>query len=460
MTNLNEVMLRDALLRKDFRCFLKKCFYTVNPGTPYLHNWHIDLIARYLRECEHGKIHRFIVNIPPRYLKSLIISVAWPAWLLGHDPTRRIIVASYADSLSHKHSLDCRLVMQSDWYQRIFPETCIASGQNEKHKFVTTARGFRLAVSVGGSVTGEGGNFLIVDDPMNPTLVHSLPYRERVQRWYDQTFSSRLDDKKRGVIVIVMQRLHEDDLTGHLLGKHSEWRRLRLPVVEVEHTRYRHEGELLHPAREGQKEVERMKQELGSFAFAAQYQQAPVANDAGMIQRSWLHHYTDNPPETLRITQSWDTAIKAGNQHDYSVCMTWGESEAYYYLLDNVRDKLEYPALKKLILAQAEHWQPHAILLEDKASGQSLLQDLRKTSSLPLIGITPTKDKLTRMAAVSPLFEAGKVLLPRRASWLIDYEAELLAFPHGSHDDQVDATSQYLGWVQRKGNKNMQIRKI
>ena len=158
----------DQLIHASFLAFLEKTFRTVSPGTPYLHNWHIEAIAAHLNACERGDITRLIINMPPRMLKSVTVSVAWPAWLLAHNPSQRVMVASYAQSLSMKHSTDCRLVMQSEWYRRIFPNTQLSDDQNEKDKYVTTARGHRIAVSVGGAATGEGGNILIVDDPLNP----------------------------------------------------------------------------------------------------------------------------------------------------------------------------------------------------------------------------------------------------------------------------------------------------
>ena len=221
---------KNQIVRGDFASFIKQSFYSVNPATKYLHNWHIDLIAEYLNACEQGEIKRLIINIPPRSLKSIAVSVAWPAWLLGHDPSRRIIAASYSQNLSLKHSLDSRLVMNSAWYKKIFPSVKIASDQNEKAKFVTTKRGFRIATSVGGAITGEGGNFLIVDDAHNPINIMSEVQRQSTLDWFDQTFASRLDDKRQGVFVVVMQRLHEGDLCGHLLNK-GGWEHLKLPAI-------------------------------------------------------------------------------------------------------------------------------------------------------------------------------------------------------------------------------------
>ena len=465
----NLLDVRDSLLRSDFASFVKKSFYTVNPGTKYLHNWHIDLMAEHLKACENGKIKRLIVNIPPRYLKSLCVSVAWPAWLLGHDPSRRIIVSSYSQFLSLKHSLDCRVVVNSSWYKRAFPSFAISSDQNEKSKFITSKRGFRMATSVGGSVTGEGGNFLIVDDPHNPTQIFSEVQRKAALDWFDKTFSSRLDDKKEGVFVVVMQRLHEDDLTGHLLAKqNSDWEQLILPakfdrktIIEFGDVKKEIKlGEFLHPEREGKEEVERAKIDFGSFAFNAQYQQNPLPANDGMIVPAWIKRYKTLPAEFKSITQSWDTAIKSGGKNDFSVCTTWGETESNYYLVDVRRFRQEYPDLKRSVINLAEKYKPDAILIEDKASGQSLLQDLKRESKLPAIPIIPREDKVTRMSSSSPLIESGKVLLPEQEDWLADYESELFSFPFAHHDDQVDSTSQFLGWTKLKRRVKASLRAI
>lgn len=457
--------LKHAVLRNDLSSFIQRSFRTVNPGTRYLHNWHIDLIAEYLTACEKGEITRLIINMPPRYLKSLSISVAWPAWLLGHDPARRIIAASYAQGLSLKHSLDARRVITAPWYREIFPELQLAADQNEKAKFMTTQQGFRFATSVGGTITGEGGNYLIVDDPHNPTHIYSQSARHAAIDWFDHTFASRLDDKKRGVFAVVMQRLHADDLTGHLLEK-GTWEQLLIPAKaerEVHHS-FNHlniirpPGDLLHPEREGEKELSQIAADLGSIAYQAQYQQQPVVQEDGIIHRDWLRYYGALPEGC--IIQSWDTAIKAGQQHDRSVCATWLQAEGNHYLVDVTALRLEYPALKRQIIALAKQHNPEAILIEDKASGQSLLQDLRKETDLKLIAIMPTQDKLTRLAQVSVMVESGRVLLPKKAPWLEEFLSELLGFPAAAHDDMVDVFSQYLNWTRGKKEQSMRIRSL
>ena len=213
---LDEYRIFQALLRENLSPFTQKVFSTVDPGTAYLHNWHVDLIAEHLQACYTGDITRLIINIPPRYLKSITVSVAFPAWVLGKDPTKKIVCASYAQNLSTKHSIDTRLVVNSPWYRQLFPHVKLVGDQNEKTKFVTSDRGFRFATSVGGTATGEGGDILIVDDPHSAAQASSEKERTNALEWFDQTFSSRLNDKKKGCIILVMQRLNEIDLTGHL----------------------------------------------------------------------------------------------------------------------------------------------------------------------------------------------------------------------------------------------------
>ncbi len=452
------------VLNESFPLFLHYAFGSLNQGAAFLPNWHIDALTDYLQAVEAGQVKRLIINMPPRYLKSLTISVAWPAWLLGQQPTRRIIVSSYAEKLSLKHSLDTRHLLAEQWYQRAYPQVRIMGGQNEKHKFVTDKHGFRLATSVGGTLTGEGGDILIIDDPINPLNAESETVRSKANRWFEHTFSSRLNDKKNGAMVIVMQRVHEDDLSGHLIRK-GGWEVLELAAIAAK-THYlcghiRREGEPLHEAREDISQLNKMKHEMGSHSFSAQYQQRPRPREGAMLRRHWLLY--DNPPIAGegQIIQSWDTAIKAGQNNDPSVCITAQIIDGECYIHEVLCERLEYHQLRAAALARADKWQPDAILVEDKASGQSLLQDLKQDTSLPLIPIMPKQDKLTRFAAVTPLIEAGRLVLPKQANWLADFENELLTFPASSHDDQVDALSQLLGWwKKRNGNAEAMVRRI
>ncbi len=459
----------DAASRLHYSLFLLRVMATVNPGVRYAHNWHIDAITEYLAACAAGQIRRLIINLPPRMLKSTLISVAWPAWLLGHQPHRRVMVASYAQSLSLKHSTDCRVVMESPWYRHIFPRTRLSHDQNEKEKFVTTQRGYRRSVSVGGAAIGEGGDVLIIDDPLNPLQASHRHQREAVNEWFDHTWATRLDDKRSGVMILVMQRLHTDDLSGYLLNK-GGWEHLCLPAIAPQKTmihirdfRYEREaGEALHAARESHEVLERLKGDLGSANFSAQYQQQPVNQAGSVIRPHWFSRVDIGEAVAgAAYVQSWDTGIKAGASHDASACATFMMRDGIHVLVDMVVVRQEYPELRRTIIQHAAKFAPEAILMEDKGSGQSLLQDLRKETQLPVIACVPLVDKLTRLLRATPLMEAGKMALPNHASWLAAFEQEFFQFPDGAHDDQVDAISQYFNWIKnRKSPDDMRVRRL
>ena len=468
--SLTPVQLKNEILKNDLSAFIYKSFNTINQGVKYKHNWHIDLIAEYLQEIEKGKIKRLIINVPPRSLKSVCISVAFPAWLLGKKPNSRIIVASYSEKLSLKHSTDSRLIVSSNWFQELFPEFQLNPSQNEKYKFATIQNGYRFATSVGGSLTGEGGDILIVDDPHNPQQVMSEKYRLKTLEWFSNTFVSRLNDKKNGVIIIVMQRLHQNDLTGYLLDKNKEdWNLLSIPSIEEEDKIYsignfkklRKKNEILHPEREGEKEIERIKKDMGTYVFSAQYQQKPAVKEGNMIKSQWIKRYFAQNINQDKIFLSFDTAIKAGINNDPTVCSVWSEKDNNLYLINIYREWLEYPDLKRLSINLINRYNPNAVLIEDKASGQSLIQDLKKITKTPIIAIKVSKDKITRLASVSPYFESGNIFLPTEANWLVAYENELFSFPFCEHDDQVDSTSQFLEWYKNNNIvKNVRIRKL
>lgn len=438
-----------AILRQDFTSFIAKVFDTINPSTEYVYNWHIDLIADYLEHVRLGKIKRLIINIPPRTLKSLCISVAFPAWLLGHDPTCRIMAASYSSILSIKHSLDCRFVLSSNWYQKLFPHTILNTKQNEKSKFLTSQNGFRFATSVGGSATGEGGDILIIDDPHNPTHIHSFTIRNKTIDWFEQTFVSRLNNKNTGAIILVMQRLHESDLAGHLIDS-GGWNVIKIPSIA--NTNYKFtigkkeylfkEGELLNAKRDNLELLQKLEQEIGTTAYSAQYLQAPLSYKFNLLNLDDIHFFTDHPPHFEYYIHSWDTAIKTSEKADYSVCTIWGFVDKQYYLLSMIRQKLTYPNLKNLIEKENAKYKPKYILIEDKASGQSIIQDLKLSGYQNIYPIKPKFDKITRFAAIVPLLQSGKFLFLKNANFMHILLKEITNFPNTAYDDIVDSISQ------------------
>lgn len=459
---MNNRDLLQAVLRNSLSAFIQKTFQTISPGVRFLPNWHIDAIAHFLDACYRGEIKRLIITLPPRYLKSISVSVAYVAWLLGKDPSYRIIGASYSQDLANKMALDTRTVMSTHWFRELFPHTRFHPGKNSQAEFMTTKQGFRLATSVGGTLTGRGGNMMIVDDPHKAEDVFSDARREAVISWFINTLLSRLDSKGRDCIILIQQRLHENDLAGYLLNV-GGWTHLNLPAIAEEeqwipigdgNIHLRKPGDILHPARESAEILTQMKETMGSYAFAAQYQQRPAPLDEGLIRWEWIKFYDHLParrPGDL-IIQSWDTASTVSEMSDYSVCTTWLCHDNRYYLIDVHRERIEYPELRKRVQMLAAHFGANAIIIEAAGSGISLIQDLRAHIRLNIMDVKHVTDKGTRMMAESPTIEAGRVLVPVGAPWLADFQHEIANFPNGKHDDQVDSLSQFLYWARLREN--------
>ena len=454
-----------TLLRNDFLGFIERSFYELNPATEFKDNWHIDVLAYQLDRVRLGKTNRLIINLPPRSLKSHCASIAFPAWILGHNPSAQIICASYAQDLSDKLAYDCRTLMTSSFYKSLF-STRLSSSRPAVHELTTTKSGFRMATSVGGVLTGRGGDILIIDDPLKPDEAISEVARKRVNEWYDHTLLSRLNNKNDGCIIVIMQRLHQDDLVGHLLEK-EEFTMVRfMAIAEEDETysvdshigpariHYRKQGEALHPEREDLATLQKLESSLGSYNFAGQYQQSPAPLGGGMIKQEWFKTYTDqNCPQAFDyIFQSWDTANKVTDLSDYSVCTTWGKKGKYLYLLDVLRRKMDYPTLKRAVVDQIQYLDARFVIIEDKASGTQLIQELRHEGIYNAQAYQPgqNQDKVMRMFSNCNLIENGLVYLPEQAGWRTEYVKELTVFPNGKYDDQVDSTSQALDWIKRR----------
>ncbi|MGA7381224.1 MAG: terminase family protein [Terriglobales bacterium] len=375
-----------AFLRQDFYAFTERCFYELNPTTPFLANWHLEVIAAELEACRRGEMTRLIINLPPRSLKSLFAN-AFVAFLLGKDPSVQIIAVSYAQELANKLASDCRTILTSPFYQALFPNTRLAPDRRAVHDFSTTRQGFRLSTSVGGVLTGRGADFIIIDDPLKPDEALSDTQRKSVNDWYDNSLYSRLNNKGRGCIILIMQRLHEDDLVGHVLSM-EPWRVIRFPAIAEEDETYeiqkryetqpfqRRAGEPLHLDREPLEVLGRIRETMGEYNFAGQYQQAPAPLGGGMVKEQWFKRYTELPSKFEQVFQSWDTANKPTELSDYSACTTWGVKEKHLYLIHVYRKRLGYPDLKRAVGEQAAAFKPNTILIEDRASGTQLIQEL------------------------------------------------------------------------------------
>jgi predicted phage terminase large subunit-like protein len=452
---IRQLQLQDALLKvqaeRSLRSYVEQAWPILEPSVPFLPNWHIDLLIEHLEAVTAGKCTRLLINIPPRYMKSILVSVLWPTWEWIQRPGHRWIFASYAESLAIKHSIDRRTVLLSPWFQQRWGDRVrLASDQNEKREFLNTRRGHMAVTSIGGSILGKGGNRIVVDDPHNPTQAESELQRDAALRFFSRTLSTRLDNKNTDAIVVIMQRLHERDLAALCLEFGFD--HVCIPAEAEESTTYvfpgsgrvfeRQVGDVLWPARENAQVLAQQRQLLGSGAYAGQYQQRP----------SWLQYY-DELPEGLELAQSWDMAFKDRTENDYVVGLVAGRKGANIYLIDRAKGQWSFTeSCRQVRRFRTKYPKAHTILIEDAANGPAIVDALKRDLS-GVIAVTPQGGKLSRAQAAQPMVEAGNVYLPNPSpygkrrpdrDWVDDLVHQLTVFPHGAHDDDVDAFTQLL----------------
>ena len=451
-----------SVLREDLSSFIQFTFTVIEPHTPYFHSSHIDLIAAHLMQSHQGDARNLIINMPPRMMKSLSASVAYPAWILGKAPQTKIMCVSYSEDLARDLSMKTQKLMQSREYQSIFPDTQLSDKRQTLLECHTTSGGGRYAVSTGGAIAGLGADIIIIDDPIKPSDANGKRL-ESCNRWFSENIYQRLNNKNTGAIIVVMQRVHENDLTGFLLEQRTPWQYLCLPAIAPSDefwplqsggTYQRKQGEALHPERESLAQLDLAKSDLGSYVFAGQYQQQPAPEGESIVKSAWFNQYNQEQlPNFNLIIQSWDTAMTANESSDYSVGMTIGfikdGDKKHYYILDVVRKKMEYPELVKCIqswIYKNERRKNKKVIVEDIGSGKAVIQSLRSEGH-NICAYKPTADKHTRLIAVTDILESGFVYLPEKARWLDDFLLEVTRFPNAKHDDQVDALSQGLNWL-------------
>jgi predicted phage terminase large subunit-like protein len=419
--------LLDAVYCTHFGAFACEAFKALNPSQLLIPNWHIDAICYHIQQMVTGDARkRLNLNLPPRTLKSFIVSIALPAWLLGRNPGIGIICASYSDELATKFSRDCRALLETPFYKRVFPGTKLNPKKASEGEFETTKRGSRLATSVGGTLTGRGGEVLIVDDPIKANDAESEVARKAAIEWFRNTALSRLDDPAESLVYVAMQRLHVDDLSGILIEQ--GWPSLVLPAIAVEAADYaiaedevhhRPAGELLQPERDSPEAIDELKREIGSRVFAAQYQQNPTPPDGNMIKAAWLGRY-DRVPERnsfQRVVLSCDPAGKAGAHNDYTAITIVGVQNQALHVLHVSRGHWLVTQMRDQIIELAARWAVDLVIVEDTSSGIGLIQLLQEQSRLNVVGRKPDTDKETRMSRQQGRFEAGRILLPNEARY-------------------------------------------
>ena len=442
----------------------------------YIHGWHIDAICDHLEAVASFEITRLVINIPPRHMKSINVCVGFPAWVWLSAPERQFLYASYASSLSIRDNIKCRRVIQSPFYQNRWGDKfTLTSDQNTKTRFDNDKGGYRIATSVDGTATGEGGDIIVIDDANNVREIESEPIRTGTNTWFDETMQSRFNDPKKGALVSIQQRTHHLDLTGHIQKKYgNEYCYLILPAkYEIDSRRKnslrtfngwedprKKEGELLWPERFGSTEIKALETALGVYAAAGQLQQRPSPRDGGIVPVSDFMKYKVAPPreDWIRLSFSVDTASKEKELSDPSVIQVWAETERGHYLLYIWKKKIQFPKLLTKVSDLIDDWLPSEVLIEDKSSGTSLLQCLKEDDYNNTIAIDPGSfSKIIRMENEATTIENGMVFVPEhsdiivdngisqyRTTWINDFEDECLSFPNGEHDDQVDAMSMYL----------------
>lgn len=452
---------------RSFSHFFRAAWGILEPSTPLLTNWHQDLIAEYLEATFYGDMNKLIINMPPRYSKSLIVTVMFPAWCWLKDPSLRFINASYSEDLATKHNVDRRLLMRSAWYQAAWGSRFqFSDEQNQKTEYTNSARGHMVAAGMLGTITGKGGDFVIIDDPHNPKKAESEKERESAIAAFDSTFTTRLDNKKTGRIVVVMQRLHHKDLTGHLLAKREEgeyWEHLNLPAEAPKNTTIvfplskkvlvRETGDILHPEREGAPELAIMKTSLGSYNYEGQYQQNPTPRAGGIFKKSYWRYYTIKPDRFDEVIQSWDLSFKELVSSDPICGFVLGRVGSDIYVLDCEHGQMGFTktcdAIKRLSLRWPE---ARKKLIENKANGPAVVEKLKK-EIFGLILVEPEGSKIERASICEPILESGNVHLPHEsiaAPWVKATITECAQFPLGAHDDRVDALTQGLKYMQKK----------
>lgn len=414
---------------------------------------HLELICSELEEVEAGRLDRLILTVPPRHGKSMSVTETFPAWYLGRNPDRRVIETSYSDDLSRTFGDKCRRKIElfgpELWGLEIDRRRADKSDWG-----IRNHDGGMISSGIGGSITGKGADLMIIDDPIkNRQEADSQTYRNRVWSEWTSTLATRLHPG--AAVIVIMTRWHEDDLAGRLLREEpGRWKLLNLPAVAEENDPLgRPVGTALWPSRYGEDELAKIKVTVGSRDWAALYQGRPAPASGNIFNRSWWKEYPLPPKEQERnmerVLLSWDCAFKDSGGSDFVVGQVWGKRGGDFFLLDQVRDRMDFPATVKAVRAQAAKW-PRATgkLVEDKANGTAVIASLKR--DIPgLIPVEPHGGKVVRANAVSPFVEAGNVFLPqaRHAPWIGDFIEECAAFPNGGNDDQVDAMTQALRYL-------------
>ena len=442
--------------------FVRAAWKYIDPAD-FVDNWHIDAICEHLEAVTFGQCRRLIINIPPRHMKSLLVSVAWPAWVWTLERTTPLsgpgvgfLSTSYAQSLSVRDNLKCRRLIESPWYRALWGTAfSLTSDQNTKIRFENDRGGYRIASSVDGTATGEGGHVVTVDDALSAKDAESETARDNVNDWWDNTMSTRLNDPKTGAYVLVMQRIHEKDLVGHVLRRSpGEFTHLCLPArYEREHPYVwardprTEERQLLWPDRMGEAEVSSLEISLGSYGAAGQLQQRPAPRDGGMFKRHWFKIVAAAPAGGIKV-RKWDLAATEeglGSDPDWTAgCLMSKSRDGFFYIEGMERFREGPHGVERAVINTAtrdgKFISIHLNQDPAQAGKAQAAAFVRMLAGWPVRAEIESGSKITRATAFSAQCEAGNVFLVD-GPWVEPFLDEICAFPNGAKDDQVDASA-------------------
>lgn len=446
--------------------FVREAWQVLEPAEEYVDGWAIHAICEHLEAVTAGQLRRVIFNVPPGCMKSLLVNVFWPAWEWGEKKLahHRFVNTSHSMDFSARDSRKMRLLVESEWYKLKYRHVVIARDQREKINFHNTLTGFRRAAAFT-SLTGHRGHRVVIDDPLSVDDALSIIKLKAKEITFLESVPSRLVNAKTSAIILIMQRLAELDTTGVALSKELGYEHVMLPMRFERDRRCRtsigfvdprnEDGELLFPERFPEESVAELEKSLGSYGAAGQLQQRPAPRGGGIIKEAWIRRFTPEynaeyvviNPAFHYVIQSWDTAFKTKEENDFSCCTTWGVNNTGAYLIHVWKKKVPFPELTETVKSLAAEYRPSKVLIEDKASGQSLIQALQTDTRLPICPVKTDTDKVSRLHAVSGFFESGRVFVIDGANWESDYIYSLCSFPAAAHDDDVDSTTQALAEI-------------
>lgn len=442
--------------------FIRQAWPIIEPGTQYVDNWHIHLIGEYMQAVNDGQIKRLIINIPPREMKSIEVAICYPIWTWTRAPQKRFIKISYSDSLSRTHNVIARYIVVSPWYQSNWGnQFALKYDVNRQNDFRNNKHGVMMSTSVGGGITGEGGDVIIIDDPQNPKMANSETERTESIAFFKNTLQTRLNDPKKGAFIIIMQRLHENDLTGYILSEQLGYEHLCLPAEAEKRTVIhfpisdkeivREEGDLLNEERFDKKTLDELKRSMGSLQYAGQFQQTPAPAEGVIFKREWLQNFYKAAPATQDI-QSWDMAFVKSEGSAKVAGIVMGRHGGDIYIKDMVNDKMDFTESVSAVRTLSGKWpKARGKVVENKANGPAVVNLLKK--EIPgMIDFNPKGSKEDRAISVTPYFEAGNIWFPDPAThpWVEDLIRNLLIFPKGMYKDTVDALVQGIIYLMDK----------